>query len=141
MGYEYLDHEADMGILAWGIELEEAFEDGAKALFNVMVDTNQVEAKEDVLIECDALDIAALFVEWLNELLTQKDIRNLFFSKFEIEQINRESNGFSLRAIASGETMNPNKHNIKTEVKGATYSGLLYEKEGNKHKLRCIIDI
>ena len=141
MGYEYLDHEADMGILAWGIGLEKAFEDGAKALFDAMVDTKQVDPIDEVVIECDALDIAALFVEWLNELLTQKDIRDMFFSNFEIDQIQKEANGFSLRATVSGEIMNPEKHLVKTEIKGATYSGLEYNKEGNKHILQCVVDL
>lgn len=141
MGYEYLDHEADMGILAWDIELNSAFCEGAKAMFEVMVNLEGVEPKSRVEIECSAFDIAGLFVEWLNELLTQKDIRDMFFSEFEIENITKENNGFTLRGFAIGEPINSEKHRIKTEVKGATYSGLFYKQEDNKHKLQCIIDL
>ena len=141
MGYEYLDHEADMGILAWDVELEKAFSEGAKAMFEIMVNTKLVDAVDKIEIECSAFDIAGLFVEWLNELLTQKDIRDMFFSKFEIEQISKEPNGFTLRGIAIGETINSEKHEVRTEVKGATYSGLSYKVEGNKHKLQCVLDV
>ena len=83
MPYEFLDHEADIGIRSTGDTLEEAFEDGAKAMFAVMVDLETVESHQKIEIEVGATDIAALFIEWLNELLAQSDIEGIIFSKFE----------------------------------------------------------
>lgn len=141
MGYKYLDHEADMGILTWGDTLEAAFVDGAVALFNTMVKIEDVKAKDKVEIKCSASDVAGLFVEWLNELLTQKDIHEKFFSKFEIASIKKEKGGYSLNGYAYGESINLDNHEVKTEVKGATYAGLKYEIKQGKHYIQCIVDI
>ena len=136
MAYKYLEHEADVGILAIGDSLEEAFSEGAKAMFGVMVDVKGVEAKKSVEIKCSAKDIPALFVEWLNELIQKKDTEEMFFSKFKVKIKDNELTG---KAI--GEKINLDKHKVKTEVKAATYSGLKYEKKGSKHALQCILDI
>jgi len=44
--YEFFEHTADVGIIARGNTLEEAFSNAAKAVFEVMTDTSKVEAKE-----------------------------------------------------------------------------------------------
>lgn len=141
MGYKYLDHEADVGILAWGTNLEDAFVDGAKALFEIMVKTENVEPRDKIGIQCSAFDIAGLFVEWLNELLTQKDIQDKFFSKFEVEEIKKKGDSYLLKGYAYGEDINLDKHEVKTEVKGATYSGLKHETKEGKHYIQCVVDI
>jgi SHS2 domain-containing protein len=135
MTYKYLEHEADVGILAIGDSLEEAFSEGAKAMFNVMVDIEGVEAKEEIEIECNAKDIPTLFVEWLNELIHKRDTEDMFFSKFEVKIKDNE-----LIGKAIGEKINLDKHKVKTEVKAATYYGLKFE-EKDKFKLQCVLDI
>ncbi len=140
MPYEYLDHEADIGILSTGDTLEETFEEGAKAMFDVMVDLDTVEGHQQVEIAVEATDVAALFVEWLNELLAQSDIKGMFFSNFCVEQIESLEGIYRLRGIAFGEVRDPNKHNIKTEVKGATYYGLKVWKNG-QHHAQSVLDV
>ena len=51
MPYTYLDHEADVGIRAIGDTLEEAFQEGAKAMLNVMWDISTIEERQNVSIE------------------------------------------------------------------------------------------
>jgi SHS2 domain-containing protein len=141
MSYEFLEHEADMGLKCSGNTLEEAFEEGGRALFDLMVDIKAVQPSKSVQIECEASDIATLFVEWLNELLSQKDIKDMFFSDFQIESITQENDKYHLTAKAYGEPVNIEKHGVKIEVKAATYSGLKYEKKEDMHTLQCIVDV
>ena len=136
MPYKYLEHEADVGILASGKTLEEAFAEGAKALFGVMVELKGVKASDKVKVECSADDIPGLFVEWLNELVRIKDIEGSFYSKFKVN-----IDGKKLVGECFGEKIDLKKHNVKTEVKAATYSGLKYEQKNRKHCLRCVLDI
>ena len=140
MPYEFLDHEADIGIRSTGDTLEEAFEEGAKAMFAVMVDIETVEAIQKIEIEVKANDIAALFVEWLNELLTQSDIEGIFFSLFEITTIESLENTYLLKGSAFGESRDSKKHILRTEVKGATYSGLKVW-ESQKFHAQCVLDV
>jgi len=141
MPFEYLEHEADIGILAKGNSLEEAFEEGAKAMFNVMADIERVEAKTEVEVGCEAADVPSLFVEWLNALLAQGGLKNLIFSRFRVNAIESGEGAFKLKAEARGEELNSEKHNVKTEVKAATYSGLKFEEREGKFYLQCVLDI
>jgi SHS2 domain-containing protein len=140
MAYEYLEHEADVGILASGDTLEEAFQEGAKAMFNTMIDIENVDTIQEAEIKCEAEDIAALFIEWLNTLLSEKDIKDMVFSEFKVE-IKYKNKTYYLRAKAFGESFDAAKHDIKTEVKAATYAGLKYYEKNGKHYLQCVLDL
>ncbi len=140
MPFEYLEHEADIGILVSADSVEKAFEDGAKAMFNVMVDIEKVEEKNRVEIECRADDINGLFIEWLNELLLQKDLTDNVFSNFKIVEITKNDN-YRLKGEAYGEPINSERHSVGLEVKAATYSGLKSWQEGDKFYFRCLVDV
>jgi len=138
--YKYLEHEADIGIEATGNTVEEMFEQGAKALFEVMTDIKKIKPLKKATIKCKAPQIDLLFIEWLNMLLAQKDIKEILFSNFKITKIKKQKENYLLEAIASGEKINLKKHNLKLEVKAATYAGLKYIKT-KKHKITCIVDV
>ncbi len=140
MAYKLLPHEADIGVQGIGSTLEEAFEEAAKAMFDVMVEVKNVDQKKEVDVECDAYDIDALFVEWLNNLLAKRDIDDMVFSKFKVK-IEKKDNRYHLKAKACGEKLDQEKHKIKTEVKAATYSGLKHEEKEGKHYIQCVLDI
>ncbi|MBC7252180.1 MAG: archease [Anaerolineae bacterium] len=141
MPYEYLDHEADMGIRASGATLQEAIAEGARAMFGIMTDINQVERSIEVPIRCQAEDPAALFVECLNELLFQSDVRHLLFADFQVTRLIHTDTGYQLEGVARGEPLDAGKHELWTEVKAATYAGLRYEVENERHILQCVVDV
>lgn len=142
MPYEFIEHQADVGIHAWGSTPDEAFIEGAKALFDIMVDIRKVEKQDSVDIECEAGDIPTLFVEWLNKLLARADLNRMVFCDFKILKVFPiDDNVYKLKARAFGEKLDKTKHAIKVEAKAATYFGLRYEKKGDSHHLQCVIDI
>lgn len=139
--YEQFEHKADVGIRGFGQTIEEAFENGAKSMFNLMVNLEKVEKKKEVKIECQAQNLEELFVEWLNNLLTETGIKNLIFSDFLVKEIKKDDSGFRLFGLAKGEEINPEKHQTKIEVKAATYSQLKVEKKGNQYMVQTIVDV
>ena len=139
MDYELLEHEADIGIRGYGDTIEEAFENGAKAMFSIMVDLKKVNSQKNVKIKCEAPDIEALFVEWLNELLTKKDIEEMSFSRFKVKI--HKNDIYTLEGTGSGEKFDQKKHKAKIEVKAATYSGLKIGKKDEKIFIQCIVDV
>ena len=82
--YEYFEHQADVGIIGYGKTLEEAFVEGAKAMFQVMCEIKNVKAVKKIKIEVEGNDKETMFIEWLNDLLAKKDIEDMFFSEFEV---------------------------------------------------------
>lgn len=138
MVYKYFEHKADIGIIGEGRSLEEAFQEAAKAMFEVMGNLNKIKPIKKIEIKTKAYDEKELFVEWLNELLAQKDINEMLFSKFEVF-IEKSDNKYILKGYCFGEKINK-KHELETEVKAATYSELKLTKN-KKVIIQCILDI
>jgi SHS2 domain-containing protein len=137
LSFDYFEHEADIGIIGIGDTLNEAFEGGAQALFNILVDIDKVQPVEQVEITCSAFNIEELYVEWLNALLAEADINEMVFSKFIVDRLTeRELHGYAI-----GEKLDAVKHNVKTEAKAATYSMLSVKKRGDKFFAECVVDV
>ena len=134
--YETFEHRADIGVRGYGKSLEEAFENGAKAMFSVVVDIEGVRPVETEEISCEAPDTETLFVEWLNNLLSAAHLSGKLFSGFKVEITDN-----SLKGLAFGERLDKNRHHIMTEVKGATYSNLKVDKEDDMFVAQCIVDV
>lgn len=139
--YEQFEHQADVGIRGYGETIEEAFENGARAMFGVMVNLEKVEPKKEIKIECQATNLEELFVEWLNKLLAEAGIENLIFSDFKIKEINKVNSTYKLLGLAKGEKIDLEKHEPKVEVKAATYSQLKIEKKDNQYIAQTIVDV
>lgn len=134
--FETFEHRADMGIRGYGTSLEEAFANGAKALFSVMVDIDNVDAREEYSLECSADDTETLFVEWLNSLLSVADSEGVVFSRFQLK-----IEGNKLKGSATGERLNADKHKPVVEVKAATYHMLRVEKTDGGYSAQCVVDV
>ena len=137
--FETFDHKADIGIRGFGSTIEKAFENGAKAMFSVIANLRKVNAVRKVKIKGEAPDEASLFVEWLNALLTEADIKDLVFSKFKVK-ISKRNDDFQIIGEAWGEKRQE-KHQLKTEVKAATYSQLKVKKIRGRWVAQCIVDV
>ena len=140
MPFEYLDHTADVGLRGIGETIEEAFSEAAKAMFNLMVDVDQVTAKQSLKVFRNARTPELLLVEWLSELLTQKDLTGLYCSRFCVD-IAEKPDGLRLEATAWGESLDLSRHCVKIEVKGVTYSGLHVVRKGKDWIAQCVVDI
>jgi len=141
MPYEYLDHEADVGIRGTGDSLAEAFAEGARGMFGIMADLESVVPRQSVAVHCDAPDLEMLFAEFLNELLFQREIGGLLLSTCQVQELRQGSEGWHLEALAWGESLNPDRHEILTEVKAATYSGLRVFRQNGQYVVQCIVDV
>jgi SHS2 domain-containing protein len=141
MPYEYLDHQADLGIRGIGHTLHEALSEGAQAMLAAMANLDTVQQTQQFVQRCTAPDIPSLFVEWLNELLYQREVNDVLFASARVVHLEQHPSGWTLEAIACGETLDPDRHEIHIEVKAATYFGLAYEIQGDRHVVQCVVDV
>ncbi len=144
MPHEFFEHKADIGIRGIGKTLQEAFEEIARAMFEIMFDLTQVGMDINVEIKVNAQNLEELLVEWLNALLTEKDIHNTVFAHFKIEKIKQIENGdWILEGKAYGEELNIEKHKPEVEVKAATYSQLkvYFDKKRRRWVAQCVVDV
>lgn len=139
--FEFLEHISDAYIAAYGKSLEEAFENAALAMFEVMTDTSKVETKIERTFEASGYDEYELLYDWLEKLLIDYYSENLVFSKFKVEYIEKSSEGFKLKGRAMGERFDPSRHESRVEVKAVTYSLMEIYKENEMYVLKFVLDI
>ncbi|MGC8812378.1 MAG: archease [Candidatus Aenigmatarchaeota archaeon] len=139
MKFKFLDiTTADVAFEAYGKNLNELFANSALAMFEVMINTKQVETKVEREVEVDGNDLQSLLFNWLNKLLVFVDAENLAFSEFNVEI---DEKNLKLKARCKGEVINREKHETRTHVKAATYHKMKIEKIENKWKAQVILDI
>ncbi len=135
-GFEIINHTADVGIIAYGADMNEAFANAAKALFSLITELDDVEEAMHRDIELTAPDQESLLVEWLNELIYLFDTENMLFKRFDVTQLSQTQ----LKARSYGHKVDSSKHKLKTGVKAATYHMLKIDKS-NGGKVQVLFDI
>ncbi|MFO0752604.1 MAG: archease [Thermodesulfovibrionales bacterium] len=143
MPYRYLEDiaTADVAFEAWGRDPEELFTASADAMMNVMVEhLESIRMSEEVSLELEHTELDLLLFALLNELVYYKDARRLLL---RIRQISlRTGNGkIFLRATASGERLDPERHRLNVDVKAVTLHRFSVERTDNGWKATVVLDI
>ena len=133
--FELIEHTADIGLVAYGHDLAEAFASAAYGLFSIIADLGNVQEKESRQVEIKEEDEETLLFEWLNYLLYIFDVDMLLLKRFDIEHFD----GSVLKATCYGEKYDPSRHRLKTGVKSATYHMLKVDRERNQ--VQVILDV
>lgn len=139
--FEFLEHTADAYIAAYGKDLAEAFENSARAMFEVMTNLRNVKPKIQDSVEVEAKDESALLYSWLEALLVKFDTDAMLYSEFDVLSIAETPDGFKLQARIYGEKFDHQKHLQKVGVKAVTYHRMEIIKESGKVTLKFILDI
>jgi SHS2 domain-containing protein len=135
--WEHYSHGADIGIRSFGRSAEEAFDQAAIALTAVVADVSSVRQSERIEIHCDAPDLELLFVSWLNTIIYEMAVRNMLFSSYSVVL-----SGLSLTGTLVGEAIDPERHQLAVEAKGATVTDLKVECDSAGRWLaQCIVDV
>jgi SHS2 domain-containing protein len=134
--FEIFDHTADVGIIAYGADLKQAFANAAKGLFSLITRLGDVGETLHRDIELTAADRESLLVDWLNELVYYFDAEGILFKRFDIIELNNSH----LKARGYGEKADRARHELKTGVKAATYHMLKIEKN-HGYRVQVIFDI
>jgi protein archease len=124
MKYRLFGTTADVGVVSYGRDLVEAFENQAKGMFSIMADLRGVRKSSSFDVIAKARDVEGLLTAWLEELLFISDTKGVLLRRFDITVLK----GQRLSARVYGEAVDPARHVIKTPVKAVTY-----------HKLRVAI--
>jgi SHS2 domain-containing protein len=152
--FEILDISGDVGIRAFGKDIEDAFVHAALGMFSLITSLKTIAEEKtiDVTVESDSLD--GLLVSWLNELIFYFDTYGFIGKKITIIDITAtpprnesipnstyEVEGCKLKATVSGEEFDPQRHEGKLLIKAATYHKLSVEKVHGIWEIHVIFDI
>lgn len=141
MGYRYLDHGADMGVEAESRTLEGLFQEAAEGLFGLMTDPDEIRTEESRKLKLKADNAESLLHRWLSELVSLRDLKNELYGNFAELVINRNDSELQLAATVKGEEINPEVHELGTEVKGITYQGFELVEENENWRCRFVVDV
>ncbi len=133
--YRLIEHTADIGLVAYGQNLAEAFGNAAYGMFSIIADLKTVREVESRQLELSEKDLDSLLFEWLNRLLYFFDVETLLFRRFDINELDDHH----LEAVCYGEEYDPARHRIKLGVKSATYHMLRVDRE--KNRVQVIFDV
>ena len=139
--FEFLEHTADVYIRAHGQTMEEAYQNAALAMFEVMTDSDKIAQVQEETLEVEAEDQYALLYNWLEALLVKFETENMLYSKFQITNWAETNETFKFKAKIWGEKFDPQKHPQKVGVKAVTYHRMVIIRERDRVVLEFILDI
>lgn len=134
--YEYFEATADVGLKAYGKDLNEAFENAGLAIFNIISDTSGIEALKEIEFEVTSEDEVSLLYDYLEELLFYHEVEFMLFSEFHVEI----DENLHLKAKIIGEEIDWDKHERKTEIKAITFHKMDVKRTSHV-ELQAIVDL
>ncbi len=133
--YQLIEHTADIGLVAYGRDLAQAFSNAAYGLFSIITDLRKVKKIESRPIELLEKSPEDLLFAWLNYLIYLFDAEQMLLKQCDIQEFAENH----LKSTCFGEKVDPMRHKIKLGVKAATYHLLNVDRE--KNQVRVIFDI
>lgn len=120
MPYKFSDKytAGDCGMTATGKNLAELFADSGFGLIEIMTDPDKLEENVQINVELKSDNLADLYYDWLSELIYLKDARLFFMKRVEFIRLKKDG---KLKAKLYGDTIDPNRHILKIDVKAVTY--------------------
>lgn len=133
--YRLIEHTADIGLIAYGRTLAEAFGNAAYGMFSIITEPRKVREIESRRLEINEVDLEGLLFEWLNRLIYFFDVEMLLFKRFDVSGLDENR----LKAVCYGEKYDPSRHHLKIGIKSPTYHMLKVDRD--KNQLQVIFDI
>ncbi|MBI1969675.1 archease [Candidatus Woesearchaeota archaeon] len=130
---------ADIAFQAYGKTLEELFQNAALAVSESMVNTKQIKGKvkKELSFTADTLD--NLLFDFLSEIIFLKDSDGLLFSQFDLTITENKTK--KLKAVLHGEPLNPQKQELRADVKAVTLHMFEIKKTAKGFEAMVILDI
>jgi SHS2 domain-containing protein len=130
MPFEYLEDIAiaDIAFHAWGKDLAELFQVAGDAVVNTMIENLEEiipQTSRTFNLENEALDM--LLFNFLEEFIYYKDSEQLLLRAQQVQIENKDGN-YYLTALAQGETLDPERHHQRVDVKAVTLHRFALEK-------------
>jgi SHS2 domain-containing protein len=147
--FKVLDISGDVGLNAFGKNIEEAFINAATGMYSLITNTDAIKEEWTIDVSVESYSLDGLFVSWLNELIFYFDAygfigKKIIITEFPLSLTPQGMGGgqtYKLKATVSGEEFDPERHEGKLLIKAATYHKLRIEKVDDIWEIDVIFDI
>jgi len=134
--FEEIDHSGDVGVEARGATLAEVVENATAGLFSLMTRA-PVAPRVVRTVEVRATDAEALLVEWLSEVIALAATHGEVYGEVKVARATPTAAAGEVR----GERVDADRHQLRFDVKAATYHALLVERVRGGYRARVIFDL
>jgi SHS2 domain-containing protein len=135
--FEFFDHTADLGAMAYGATREELFQNAAAALYHALGRFELKPERTTQHLKLQSNSIEELLVEFVGELLFRFDAHRLLFDQIEI----RELQDGHLAASLSGAEVDLARSEPNYEIKAVTYHQTRIEPTEGGWKATLVFDV
>jgi len=135
--YKLIEHTADLGIEVWGSDLKDLFAHSAQAMYELIAELDLVTATDVFEVRIEAQDRDELLRNWLSELLYYFNVEDMLLGDFIITELDDTH----IVSTAKGEKADPQRHNLKREIKAVTFHNLNIKEKDNKLTTDIIFDV
>ncbi|MCD6569970.1 MAG: archease [Deltaproteobacteria bacterium] len=133
MGYQYIDHTADLGIKVTSPDIKGLFEEAALAVVKIMGGAAK-HKKISLSVTVDGLDRVDTLVRWLQEIIYLIAVKDIRIADLEITYIDDTR----LEALVKGIYSHSG---LSTEIKAVTYHNLeIKKRHDNLYEVAIIFD-
>jgi SHS2 domain-containing protein len=143
--FDFLEHPADVYIVAYGGDLLELYSNAGLALFETMTDTRRIEGRVKKSIRVEGFDLESLLYRWIEELLTLYYSDNIVCGRVIASRFIMEDHGEPtciLEGECLGEEFDPGRHEARVEVKAVTYHLMrIIRDEKGRWRVYFVLDI
>ncbi|MBU4186161.1 MAG: archease [Proteobacteria bacterium] len=137
MKYEVIDHTADFGIHVFGADAKDLFANAAFALFDLITDIDALKGLDEHKVFVTGDDWPDIMVNWLRELLYLWTCKEMLVKTIDIFYLKE----FELAASVRFDPYNPDRHEIRNEIKAVTYHQIQVEKGPLGWESKIIFDV
>jgi len=137
MGYEILDHTADVRVRIEGRGFEDFLRSAALALMDLISDRTKVKPVEGVGFEIKAETGEELLIKMLGEILYVTRVRDMVFHDLEIEMTGE----YKVKGRLLGEKFDSARHELGLDIKAATYHNLKIQRVNDRFIAEVVFDI
>jgi len=137
MNYKLIDHTADLGIEVYGTGLRALFENAGYAMFDIITDTNSLNALSETTLNITGKDWPDLMVNWLRELLYLWTGKGLLVEIIKVMSLSE----YRLSADIKFDHFDPGRHLLKSELKAVTYHQIRVEQKDAIWEAGIIFDV
>jgi SHS2 domain-containing protein len=138
-GFQEVDHSGDVGIEAWGATRAEVLANATRGLLGLMA-WSRAASRETGLtrrIAVRAGGAPELLVDWFSAVILSAATHAEVYGDVVVEHADETSATGELR----GAPFDPAVHELRFDVKGATYHGLVFEQTERGFHARVIFDL
>ena len=141
--YEFLEHPADVGFLAYGRALPELFQNAALALCLLACALEKIEERLEREIVARATDVESLLYAWLAEILAVADAEQIVFRRASVTSLREPMPGEpgEVRGVLYGEKFDRARHSAGTYIKAVTLHQFALERVAEGFRARVFLDL